>query len=722
LATGKVIGLGILLELIDKVTGPSVKVTRQFKKTQISAQELGSTMVKVGAAMTAVGAGMSFFAVKTVTSTFATQKALGELASLGIKDLGLIEKKATAVSNRFAGITKPQFVTAAYDIKSAISNLTDSAVADYTRLAAITAKATKGNVEQMGDLFATGYGIYKELFPKLSDARFAEVFSGAIAKTVQEFKMTGPKIAEYVSLLGASATKQRVPLAEQFAIGGMLGATMSGSEAATKYGAFLKQPVKAAKKLGLTFTDANNKLLPMADILDRIRGKFGDFIDAAEKGKLMEAFGRIEGVKLVELLIGKTDELRRKTQLVNTAMGSGADVALKMAYAIDKPIGQQWIILKQQVHNTMEILGKGLFPIAEKIHGIFSKLVISVQKFAQNHPGLVRIATTLGAIAGVALVLVGGLITLGGTVLIATASMGGLVVLLGLVKTAILGIGAAGITLLTNPIFLAISLIAVGAYLIIKYWTPIKGFFSSVGKWIINIFVKVKDFIFSLPGELWNAGKNMILSLWEGIKSYAMWPVNKVKEIAQHIRNLWPFSPAKEGPLRNLDKAGVGFVQQLAVGMERGQSKIRKAAIATATTGLLAYSATWGSEIAPKPTASVMQKIGYELKTTSMQTSPLRKQMLDPHVFDVPLPPDYYIATVPLPPDYNKNKSNKVFDNTGSGSGIDGGLGGFGSGTTIYITQHFENGSIVNKVDRLDSDSFRKLVGRVFQDMIQEAG
>lgn len=97
-------------------------------------------------------------------------------------------------------------------------------------------------------------------------------------------------MAGAIQTLGASATTANVPLEEQLSILGMLQATMGGSEAGTKYKAFLQSAAKAGKALGLSFVDANNQLLSMPEILDALRGKFGDTMDAAEKMKLQEAF------------------------------------------------------------------------------------------------------------------------------------------------------------------------------------------------------------------------------------------------------------------------------------------------------------------------------------------------------------------------------------------------------------------------------------------------
>ncbi len=65
--------------------------------------------------------------------------------------------------DQWAGTTKSDFISAAYDIKSGIASVTDEGVAQYTELAGVTAKATKSTIGEMTSLFATGYGMHKEL-------------------------------------------------------------------------------------------------------------------------------------------------------------------------------------------------------------------------------------------------------------------------------------------------------------------------------------------------------------------------------------------------------------------------------------------------------------------------------------------------------------------------------------------------------------------------------
>ena len=71
---------------------------------------------------------------------------------------------------------------------------------------------------------------------------------------------------------------------------------MSGSEAGTKYKAFLAGVGKAQDKLNLSFTDSQGQMLPIVDILNRIKGKYGETLDVAEGDALAKAFGSQEAV------------------------------------------------------------------------------------------------------------------------------------------------------------------------------------------------------------------------------------------------------------------------------------------------------------------------------------------------------------------------------------------------------------------------------------------
>jgi TP901 family phage tail tape measure protein len=416
------------MNMIDNLTGPMAKVSTSVDGSVGKIQSLNQTfgsMTKVGATMAGVGAQITSALLDPVESTYASKKALGELSSLGIKDLGALDKAARSFSDTWAGTTKADFITAAYDIKSGINSLTDVGVAQYTTLAGETAKGTKSSIAEMTSLFATGYGIYKDAYSKMSDLEFGEMFSAGISTAVQKFKTTGSGMSESIKTLGASATSAKVPLEEQLSILGMLQATMGGSEAGTKYKAFLRTAAQGGKELGLSFVDANNQLLSMPEILNKLRGKFGDTMDAAEKMKLQSAFGDAEAVSLIDQMYSKTGALQGNIVGMYSALGKGTGVTKEMANAINNTDPDKYQLLQQRLDNVKASLGNTLLPTINSGIGKIEEMLTKVDSWAQKNQDLVRV------ILLIALAL-GSFLTVGGTTI---AVFGGI----GLVVTKTIG-------------------------------------------------------------------------------------------------------------------------------------------------------------------------------------------------------------------------------------------------------------------------------------------
>ena len=537
-------GINIRIIGSSNLKGTMSEAVSQMDRFKASAKSL----MKVGGWMLGVGTAMLGFAGLTVASTNATTRALGEMASLGFKDLKSLERASKEFSNQFAGITKSDFIAAAYDIKSGIASLSDAAVGEFTKIAALTAKATKATVADMTSLFATGYGIFKDYYGDLSDFEFGELFSGGIATAVRAFKTTGPEMAAAISNIGAMATSALIPLEEQLSVLGMLQATMSGSEAGTRYRAFIKSAAEAGEKLGISFVDANKNLLPIPNILERIRGKYGETVDAVEKMELMKAFGRIEALTVVDLLMPKIDALKGNINSLGSAMQGGTATTLEMATAMNVDLGAVFGLLKQRVYNTFEVLGKAILPVVVPAINAVSRLATVFQKWTESHPTLLKLGMSVALIGGTLLGIVGGLALFGGMLQLSMAGIIGLSASLGigaassLTFTTALG-GLAGALWATMapilPIVAAVSLL----YLAWKsnflglrdttkaVWAALKPVFSSLK----NTVITIKNVIVSSLGSwikslsewytVWNAkftGARSPLLAFAGLVAYAI--------------------------------------------------------------------------------------------------------------------------------------------------------------------------------------------------------
>ena len=473
--------LSLIMNMIDNISGPMANVASRVganvSKLDAAGAAFGS-MAKVGATMSTMGAEITSAVLAPVEATFETRRAIGELASLGVKDLGAVEDAARAFSDQWAGTTKADFISAAYDIKSGIASLSDEGVAEYTNLAGLTAKATKATIGEMTSLFATGYGIYKDYYGDLSDIEFGEMFSAGISRSVQQFKTDGSQMAAAIQTLGASATTSNVPLEEQLSILGMLQATMSGSEAGTKYKAFLRSATKGGEALGLSFTDANNQLLSMPEILDQLRGKFGETMDAAEKMELQQAFGDTEAVALIDLLYSKTGDLQSNILDMYDALGSGTGVATEMANAINQTEPERFEVLKQRIQNVKESIGNSLLPTVNDLMSAGENVLTKVGSWIEENQELVRVIMLV--VLGV-----GGFLAVAGTVITVVSGVGlvitkaistfkmlkaGFLLVKGALTPLISSVWSFTAALLANPVtWVVIGIVALIAAIVLLY-------------------------------------------------------------------------------------------------------------------------------------------------------------------------------------------------------------------------------------------------------------
>ena len=688
--------LSLVMNMVDNLSGPMASIASRVGADVSKMDALGATfgnVAKSGAVMQEMGSQITGAVLAPVEATFETRRAIGELASLGVKDLEAVENAARNFSDQWAGTTKADFISAAYDIKSGIASLSDEGVAQFTELSGLTAKATKSTIGEMTSLFATGYGIYKGYYDDLTDLEFGEMFSAGIARSVQQFKTDGSQMASAIQTLGASATTSNVPLEEQLSILGMLQATMSGSEAGTKYKAFLRSATKGGEALGLSFTDANNQLLSMPEILDLLRGKFGETMDAAEKMELQKAFGDTEAVALIDLLYSKTDDLQGNILDMYDALGSGTGVATEMANAINETEPERFERLTQRIQNVKESIGNSLLPTINDLMSAGETVLTKVGTWVEENQELVKVIMLV-------VLAIGGFLTIAGTVAAVVGGVG-LVITKAVSAFKILkagfGIARAALSpligsvwsftaaLLANPVtWVVIGIVALIAAIVLLYnkcewfrnlvnnilnffreklgaaFETAKAIFSGIGNVIGSVMGAARDtvaekldnmrnayeshgggirgaaaaaiegvkgiytagfsFLDNLTGGrltaikdkfvsgvtniasgvrerfeavktafsngitavkntvtgavswFFESGKKVISTFANGIKSAFSGAVDAVKGGLQRIRNMLPFSDAKEGPLSTLTLSGQRTMTTYAGGLEKASN------------------------------------------------------------------------------------------------------------------------------------------------------
>lgn len=490
------LNIGILLSATDMLSPALNSATGNLDGFENKVNATSADLLKLSTAALALGEGITGKLTDFFGDSQDLRAAQGELKTLGLMGDGLesVTSSAMDFSNQFAGTTAPDFIRASYDIKSGISSLSDFAVGKFTSIATMTALATLSTASEMTSLFATGHGIYRKQFEQFGletiqgwnalsdeekDIKFGEYFSAGISSAVQVFKTNGSQMSAALSNLGANATSAGVSFAEQLSIIGQLQKTMSGSEAATKYRAFLNSAYGAGDKLGLTFTDANDQLLSMPNILAQLKDKYGETIDAIESDELKKAFGTDEAVSLIKQLYPETDTLTKNINEMNLSLQEGTKKTREMANAANE--GKEAELYEQRINSLTTAIGNGFAPVMFTMMSVLGNTAVVLSEFMNEHETLTQIIVgTIGAAGGL-LTVIGSLgVIAGGASFVMPLLSGGI----GLVSTSF-GIATAatrGFTaaLISNPVIAIAAGIGLAAYLIYDNWSGIGEFFSDL--------------------------------------------------------------------------------------------------------------------------------------------------------------------------------------------------------------------------------------------------
>ncbi|MBL4761393.1 MAG: phage tail tape measure protein [Gammaproteobacteria bacterium] len=420
------------------------------------------------------------------------QEALGEVKSLSVIDetLSKLENAGLRYSIKY-GESAAEFVSASYDIQSAIDGLAGDDLSIFTNASAVLAKGTKSDVATITNYMGTMYGIFQETANEMGKAQWVEQLAGQTASAVKMFKTTGAEMSSAFSVLGAEAQSNGVALGEQLSILGTLQATMSGSEAGTKYKAFLSGVGKAQDALGLSFTDSHGRLLPMVDVLGAIKGKFGEIDTVAEGDVLKKAFGTGEAVSLIKLLMKNTDGLADSINELNHV--TGMDKAIQMA----NDMTHSWDRMGAGITAVKIKIGTALLPVLNPLMNLMADGTETLVRWSVMFPNITRViglatVAVLGIVAAISLLtILGGVILLMkaasigagiGAVALKALSMGFL--------TATWGALKFGAALLLNPItWIVLGIVSLVGSLVwlSSNWGTAMGWITEKWQWFKGI-------------------------------------------------------------------------------------------------------------------------------------------------------------------------------------------------------------------------------------------
>lgn len=408
MSTNSTARLDFVLRLIDQVTAPAA----QASKALMDVAEVGKNgFMQVGAGIAGVVGSVVAFR-QSLAPALEQTGALGEIQSLGVAQDAL--DGLNQASMEFAanyGEHATAFVRSAYQVEGAIKGLVGNELAAITKASNVLAKATRADADTMTTYIGTMYGLFQGQADAMGRAKWVEQLTGQTARAVQLFRTSGEQMNEAFKATGIGASAAGASLVEQMAVLGQLSQTMEGGEAGGLYKAFFENVSAAQDKLGMKFTDAGGRLLPIMQILDKLQTKFGNLTKQTDLDAITGAFGG-EAARMIVTLLKDTGALANNLDQLGKV--KGMERAERMARAMVDP----WQRLDSVIENIRISFGMVLLPVLNPLIERVAEAGKTFQRWLGMFPNIARWLgyITLGVLAltaaAGALTLLGGLVTL----------------------------------------------------------------------------------------------------------------------------------------------------------------------------------------------------------------------------------------------------------------------------------------------------------------------
>lgn len=599
--------LGFVLQAKDYLSPVLKKIEGEFKQINESVaqtkgwREAGTNIAMVGAGMAAAGGALALGLRSTLNAAAAMQGEMAHVATAmsdGAETAAHLAQ-AQEAAERIAvksGIAAKEEAEAYYIARSNMLNHTQAlaAMKVATNLTIGTTQSLQDAQQQLEPTTRLLTTVFENFGDHLKDpnAQIA-AFADTMANLQTKYAFRDISEVNY-------AMQYAVPLAKSAGIGfNDMAASLAllsrsglhGAEAGTAFEELVSK-LQQGGKLRAYAALTREGGIDLQRTLQNLQNAFGS-LPAFQRAQELTALGFSErSERGVALLLDKTKDYQSVLDTLNHSQGAAAAAAdLRMKaydYQVGK-LGEAWEQLKRTIGDVL------LGPVG-KLAEYGAKAIEWVTGFAKAHPTITKLAVAFVAIGAAALVVGGAILTIAG-------------------GFAILASFAPALAGLAVPFIVAAGWIAGIGATIFTFGGEIKRFLDSI-----------PGYLQGLPEKLHDAGVNLIKSLADGIVSAAEWPGKAIAGVAAKIRAHLPFSPAKEGPLRDLNR--VRIVETIAERITPGPvlaAMRRVATVAAVAAPIIAATATM-PVLAPAAAASTFvagaQRRGASVTIQSLTIAP----------------------------------------------------------------------------------------------------
>lgn len=622
--------LAVMFSVIDQATGPVknfMKTTADMEKTLKRSQgmiDMGNKMAVSGALIQGAATQMRSSVQSIVEPVITTNDALVNLSTVTTSTFKDIDKSMNMTRNAAVDWEKTYkdsaetFINTSYMMASA--GLNDIQTIAGTQTALAVATATFGDHSSAANLIATSYNnmgdksrdVQKEM------ARLGDI----LTVTQQTFQFSDlNQLSEGLKYGTPAAIQARIEFAElNTVIGQLNNAGLQGSMAGTAFSASIRQMNKASQELGFNIARTVDGGMDFIGTLKNIEAKYGDISRASPNVQMafQKAFGE-EGLRTITLLNSKTQDMQKNLKKVQYSYGATS----KTQSIIEGSDSNEWQNILNNIRSLKREAGESLMPTIRELIPTVRTMIQGFAGFVNAHPGITKTVVILFALSAAVLSIVAPILTviamfimmtgytLGGAAHIALffkgagdntkrftsvlkklpallkiLGQGGLRFirpLLGIflrfgrfiptIFTMLQGLGPVLAGLAGGPVLWIVGgviLLGAAIYSLYKNWDIVKAAADSALDFLGNKVTAVVSWLDEKRKAFWESGRGLISAFGDGIKSLINQPVALVTSGLQKVRNLLPFSDAKEGPLSTLNKSGRAFIETWRAGIQSG--------------------------------------------------------------------------------------------------------------------------------------------------------
>lgn len=338
------------------------------------------------------------------------------------------------------------------------------------------------------------------------------------------------QLGEALKYAGPVANAAGVEFEEAAAALGMMGnAGIQASMAGTSLRGAISRILSPTKKMqgimdeaGLSFKDAEGRILPLAEIIEQLEPH------ADDAGMMMELFGQRAGPAMAALVSQGSDALRDLTQELRDSGGTAERVSKVQMEGLNGALKELRSVFEEL---QLKIAESGLLEWAEQFVKWLTRLV---QRISQASPEMLRWGIVLSGIAAAM-----GPVLIGLGVMVSGA--GALAGAFGALMPVVSAI-AAGIAALSAPVTAAVAVIAGAAYLVWENWEKVGPWFTDLFSGLMNTFAGLAEFIVGLVNadlsmasaglqRSWEGLQLFFETLWEGVVAAFRWAKEQIQPI-----------------------------------------------------------------------------------------------------------------------------------------------------------------------------------------------